>query len=88
MSDWFLIQGPDLTWSDFMAANLVRQDCFPLCQIIPAAVAFPYKTAIKDYKPPRMTPFALDRSEQAVKEIMAAAGFGITEFYFCSPAVA
>lgn len=47
----------------------------------PAAVAFPYKTAIKDYKPPRMTP-ALDRSEQAVKEIMAAAGFGITEFYF------
>lgn len=28
-----------------------------------------------------MTP-ALDRSEQAVKEIMAAAGFGITEFYF------
>lgn len=45
----------------------------------PAAVAFPYKTAIKDYKPPRMTP-ALDRSEQAVKEIMAAAGLALRSF--------
>ena len=80
--DWFLIQGPDLTWSDFMAANpLFVRRIVSLVSNNPAAVAFPYKTAIKDYKPPRMTP-ALDRSEQAVKEIMAAAGFGITEFYF------
>lgn len=65
-----------------MAANpLFVRRIVSLVSNNPAAVAFPYKTAIKDYKPPRMTP-ALDRSEQAVKEIMAAAGFGITEFYF------
>ena len=65
-----------------MAANpLFVRRIVSLVSNNPAAVAFPYKTAIKDYKPPRMTP-ALDRSEQAVKEIMAAAGFGITENYF------
>lgn len=55
--DWFLIQGPDLTWSDFMAANpLFVRRIVSLVSNNPAAVAFPYKTAIKDYKPPRMTP--------------------------------
>ena len=87
--DWFLIQGPDLTWSDFMAANpLFVRRIVSLVSNNPAAVAFPYKTAIKDYKPPRMTP-ALDRSGTGRQGNHGRCGFlAFTEFYFASPAVA